>query len=136
MKRPSFLKKKEILFSAKTPREDLIIWGDRFLEEMRLHDALAFYRQAGHLEGVARIRETAIQKGDFFLFREAQDGLDPGNAAREELGLLAKNAEAAGRWHDARKAFEQLRDPKGIRRAQEGLQALMGAAVGQEAGGG
>ncbi len=136
MKRPSFLKKKEILFSAKTPREDLILWGDRFMEETRLHDALAFYRQAGHLVGVARIRETAIQRGDFFLFREALDGLDFDNADPEELGLLARNAEAAGRWHDARKAFEQLHDPEGIRRAQEGLQALMGGAVGQEAEGG
>ncbi len=136
MKWPSFLKKKEILFSAKTPREDLILWGDRFMEEMRLHDALAFYRQAGHREGLARIRETAVERGDFFLFREALDGIDLGGADPEELRLLAQRAEAAGRWQDAKRAFEQLHDPQGIRRAQEGLEALMGCSVDRDAGGG
>lgn len=135
MKWPSFLKKKELLFSTKTAREDLITWGDRFLGEMRFHDALAFYRQAGHPKGVARVRETAIERGDFFLFREALDGLDLSSADPEELGRLAQRAEAAGRWQDARKAFEQLRDPEGIRRAQEKLEVLMGATVGHGGGG-
>jgi|YNPNPStandDraft_1061719.scaffolds.fasta_scaffold00440_20 hypothetical protein len=124
MKWPSFLKKKEILFSAKTSREDLIMWGDSFFAGMRLHDALAFYRQAGHAEGVARIRQAAVERGDFFLFREASEAMDPGDANREELAGLARRAEAAGRWHDALKAFEQLQDLEGLSRARAALEAM------------
>jgi hypothetical protein len=128
MKRPTFLERKETLFSPKTRAEELVQWGDHYLREDRPHDAVAFFRQAGHGDGLRRIREMAVEQGDFFLFRETLDGMETGPAEREVMAKLAARAEMLGRWHDARKAYERLTDQPGLQRVHDALARLMGRA--------
>jgi len=90
----------------------------------RLYEAAAFYRQGNHAEGLQRIRSIAVQSGDFFLFREAEETVTASDQG-EDMHALAERAEALGRWHDARKAYERLNDQQGVQRAQESLLGLM-----------
>lgn len=120
---PNFLKKKEILFSPKTKREEAIEWGHRYFEAERLHDAAAFYRRAGYQEGMARIRAVATETGDLQLFEETLLG-EPTEETPKELRRLAMRAEELGRWSDARRAYEKLGDEVGKKRASEALSKL------------
>jgi hypothetical protein len=128
MKKLDYLEKKEILFSPKTPREELIHWGDHFLENNRLHDAVAFYRQARHEEGLERIRQIAVKEGDYQLYCEVLEGMEgvEEDAIREELSSLAKRAEELGKWHFAQKAYSRIRDNVGVKRAQKAIMSIMG----------
>ncbi len=126
MKRPGFLERKEFLFSSKTRTEELARWGERYLQEDRPHDAVGFFRQARHAHGLRRIQEMAVEQGDFFLFRETLDGMDLSPSDLENLTRLAASAEAHGRWHDAKKAYERLRDQAGLQRVQDALARLPG----------
>ncbi len=128
------MKKKEILFSPKTTRDEAIAWGDRYFDSQRLHDAAAFYRRAEHEEGMAKIREVAVETGDLQLFEETLlEGAREGVA--EELRRLAKKAEELGRWSDARRAYERLGDEVGKKRAWEALSKLLAGETQQGRGG-
>ena len=120
----NFLERKQVLFSPKTPKAEIIRWGDEYLKSDRLYEAVAFYRQAQYVEGLQRVRSMAVEAGDFFLFREAEDPMTPAKEG-EDLVALAERAEALGRWHDARKAYERLNDPQGLERAQDALRGLV-----------
>jgi hypothetical protein len=130
---PGFLERKERLFSPKTSREELIHWGDRYLEADRVHDAVAFYRQAGHEDGLKRVRERAVDDGDVMLFQEALDGMDPPDADPREWSHLARQAEAGGRWQDALKAYERLQDERGLQRVKESIRTITGSPPPEEA---
>ena len=125
MKRQFFLDRKERLFSPKTSHEELIRSGDAYLESDRLNDAVAFYRQAGHLEGLNSIRRRAVEDGDVFLFREALDGMETPEVEPDEWRRLARQAESKGRWQDALKAYQQLQDAGGVQRARGVVQRMM-----------
>lgn len=128
------MKKKEILFSSKTTEEEAVTWGDRYFEAQRLHDAAAFYRRAHHKEGLAKIREVAIETGDLQLFEETLvEGAREDVA--EKLRKLAKRAEELGRWSDARRAYERLGDEVGKKRAWEALSRLLASEPHQGPGG-
>lgn len=133
MKWPSFLERKEKLFSPKTPREELVRWGTQYLEADRVHDAVAFYRQARHQEGLKRILEQAIEEGDAFLYREALDGMDPPDADPKKWARLAQQAESKGRWQDALNAYEQLEDELGCKRVREAIRNMMGGSSPEKA---
>jgi tetratricopeptide (TPR) repeat protein len=132
MKWPNFLECKERLFSPKTSREELTRWGDIYLEADRLHDAVAFYRQAKYPDGLNRIRERAIEDGDVLLLREALNGLDSSDAEDQAWTRLAQQAESRGRWQDALKAYEYLQDERGMRRVRREIERMMGTSSPEE----
>ena len=125
MRRQFFLDRKEKLFSPKTPREELIRSGDAYLESDRLNDAVVFYRQAGHLEGLNAIRRRAVEDGDVFLFREALGGMETPEVEPDEWRRLAQQAESRGRWQDALKAYHELQDDDGVQRARGAAQRMI-----------
>jgi hypothetical protein len=120
----NFLKRKELLFSPKTPEKEWISWGDHYLEAGRLHDAAAFYGRAKYGEGLAEIRRRAVEQGNVMLFREALKGMDETEADPGEWRQLAQHAESRGRWRDALAVYERLSDAVGTKRAQKALQSL------------
>lgn len=130
MKWPKYLQQKEILFSPGTSQEELIRWGDRLFQNDRLHDAVAFYGQAKYPDGLNRVRIKAVEEGDYCLFREALDGMESPEAEPGEWSHLGAQAEASGRWHDALKAYEQLNDARGQKRAKEAIERMMAKTVG------
>lgn len=133
MKWPDFLEKKEKLFSSKTSSEEARALGDRYLDADRLHDAVAFYRRAGHWEGLARLRDLAVESGDFQLFEETTGDLE--EHTRDQLRSLARKAEELGRLSDARRAYLRLGDEVGQKRVREALARLMGKNQEQDSGG-
>ena len=90
----------------------------------RLHDAVAFYRRAGHEEGLDAIRNIAVEQGDAFLFQSAAGDADDSDDFSEQWKTLAKNAEAEGRWLNAKMAFTKCDDQVGVKRMQSAVDAL------------
>jgi hypothetical protein len=131
LKLHNYLVKKEILFAPETSKEELIRCGDQLLEARCLHDAVSFYAQAGHVDGLKVVRRMAIEEGDFCLFRETLEGVEGQTAEPQAWSRLAEQAEAAGRWHDAIKAYNQCRDEKGLKRAKQGLERIMSGISSQ-----
>ena len=62
-----YLNKRGMLYSPKTSVEVLIRVGDEFLEGELYSDALDFYEQAQHTEGIQKIKAQALKVGDTFL---------------------------------------------------------------------
>lgn len=133
MKLPDFLEKKEKLFSPKTTQEEARIWGDKYREAQRLHDAAAFYRRAQYQEGLAGLREVAVESGDFQLFEETIQGQQEDWS--QEVANLARAAEARGRWSDAKRAYMFLGDEVGLKRAKAALERILGKETGKDPGG-
>jgi hypothetical protein len=133
MKLPDFLEKKEKLFSPKTTREEARTWGDRYREAQRIHDAVAFYLRAGYKEGLAVLRQEAVESGDFQLFEET---LQPQQEDwTQELRSLARTAEEKGRWNDAKRAYAFLGDELGLKRVKAALEGILGKEPPKEPGG-
>lgn len=121
------------MFSPKITREEARTWGDRYREAQRFHDATAFYRRAGHWEGLAGLRELAVEAGDLQLFEETLESLEDEHT--QELRRLVRKAEEKGRWNDAKRGYARLGDELGLRRAQAALEEILGASKQKEPGG-
>lgn len=74
-KLPNYRLKQKILYIDKTSAASLISYGDLYLEEGALSDALDFYAKAGHNTGLQKIKELALTNGDTFLFQGATKAL-------------------------------------------------------------
>jgi tetratricopeptide (TPR) repeat protein len=72
---PDYKKKQRLLYVDKTPAKTLSDFGNRYMEEGRLHDAWEFYQRAGDREAMARIAALAEESGDVMLFQQAHKAL-------------------------------------------------------------
>lgn len=104
-KLPTYLKKQKLLYLKETPAEVLINLGNQFFEQARFMDALDFYHKCHNTEGLQRIRQVAMEQGDFFLFQKLieMQGENPPPATWEKLG---EQAMSLGKYLFALKAFE------------------------------
>lgn len=105
-KLPDYRLKQKILYIDKTSAETLIRYGDLYLEENVLSDALDFYLKAGHATGLQKIKELALQGGDTFLFQRASKALniEPGHTDWENI---ARRAMELKKYCFARYALEK-----------------------------
>jgi hypothetical protein len=105
-KLPDYRLKQKILYIDKTPVATLIHYGDLFLEEGALSDALEFYTRGGHQAGLTKIKEIASENGDTFLFNGAARalGIDPRPADWEKI---ARRAMELKKFSFAKKALEK-----------------------------
>lgn len=126
---PDPLKRRDILYGKDTPAEVLREYGDLYLRDGKPNDAVEFFGQARHTEGLRRIRHMAVDEGDLFLFSRAvellQDEVSP-----EEWRNLGNKALEKGKLHFALKSFEKIGDREGI----EGARARLNAARGNDKG--
>jgi len=112
------LKRRLVLYGKDTARETLIYYGDLYLQEGRLNDAVEFYGRAGHREGLLRIKEWALQNGDAFLLEQVEVFL--GEEIPEGVWVeLGKKAKELGKYAFAQKAFARARDMEALREVQE-----------------
>lgn len=99
------MEKRDIFNKTGVSREDLLLWGDDFLEEGALSDAIDFYARANSTgddssssarEALEKIRNLAMEEGDLFLFTKVSRALarepDP-----DELKSLAEHAGRLGK---------------------------------------
>ncbi len=105
-KLPDYRLKQKILYIDKTSAETLIRYGNLYLEENVLSDALDFYFKAGHTDGLHKIKELALQSGDTFLFQRAAKALnlELKSTDWEKVGLRATELK---KYLFARQALEK-----------------------------
>jgi hypothetical protein len=107
---PDPLNRREILYGPDTGTEKLVEYARAYEEAGKVDEALQFYTQAGDRDGLARVKNRAIDSGDAFLLkavaRALPDLVDEGDwksliASAEKLGkqLYAEQARAALEGH-------------------------------------
>jgi hypothetical protein len=106
---PDYQEKQKILYIDRRSAEELIVYGDRSLEEDCIFDALEFYQKAKHMPGLQKILEAAISIGDTMLFEQTVRALRREYLA-EEWNRLGQRAFALKKYTFARHAFEQVGD--------------------------
>ena len=74
-KLPDYRLKQKILYIDKTSPETLVRYGDSYLEENALSDALEFYIRAEHAAGLENIKNISMDQGDVFLYQSASRAL-------------------------------------------------------------
>ena len=70
-KMPDYRLKQKILYIEKVNPNVLQNYGDMFLEEGFLPDALDFYQKANYNSGMQKIKDIAFDRGDVMLFQQA-----------------------------------------------------------------
>jgi hypothetical protein len=68
---PDYRLKQKILYIEKVNPNVLQNYGDMFLEEGFLPDALDFYQKANYNSGMQIIKDIAFDRGDVMLFQQA-----------------------------------------------------------------
>jgi hypothetical protein len=69
-KLPNYQEKQHILYIKHNPDKDLIAYGDAFLEEGKISDAIDFYQKANYVQGLEKIKGMAEQSGDVMLLQQ------------------------------------------------------------------
>lgn len=103
---PGFAKKRKILFSNKTSKDELIRVGRAFAAELRFEDAIEFFARASATEEIEKIAETAREMADVSLYMRSMRVLKR-PLAPEICVELAEKALAAGRPSMALVAYRE-----------------------------
>lgn len=103
---PDYKKKQQLLYTEQRSINELIAYGDAFLKEARISDAIEFYQKAHHEAGLKTIKETAIKIGDTMLLSQACKALDQA-PSDEDWKLIGNNARELKKYRFAMHAFEQ-----------------------------
>lgn len=74
-KLPDYRLKQKILYIDKVNPNVLKNYGDMFLEEGLLSDALDFYQKENNNSGMQKIKDIAFDRGDVMLFQQAAKAL-------------------------------------------------------------
>jgi hypothetical protein len=114
----SFIKKRELLFSAQTPPAALKMRGRELLEQGLFDDALEFFIKAQDHEGMEKILEECRRTGDAFTFEATLRALGRA-AAREEWERMAQTALDSGQLWFAYRAFEKADNQAGLQKVRE-----------------
>ena len=69
-KLPNYQEKQHILYIKHHPDKDLIAYGDAFLEEGKISDAIDFYQKANYVQGLEKIKGMAELSGDVMLLQQ------------------------------------------------------------------
>jgi hypothetical protein len=124
-KLPDYRLRQKILYIDQTSAENLIRYGDLYLESGAVSDALDFYAKAAHTEGLEKIRQITFENGDVFLFQRVAKALhvepDP-----SDWKAIAGRAIEHQYFSFARHALEIINDT-------EGIKALAGMMKAEEA---
>ncbi|HOW57889.1 MAG TPA: hypothetical protein PKZ12_07790, partial [Smithellaceae bacterium] len=64
---PDYRSKQKILYVDNTPADELVRFGDMFLADGIISDALDFYAKAKNTSGIQRIKQLALASGDVML---------------------------------------------------------------------
>ncbi len=69
-KLPNYQEKQHILYIKHHSEKDLIAYGDAFLEEGKISDAIDFYQKANYIAGLEKIKGMAELSGDVMLLQQ------------------------------------------------------------------
>jgi hypothetical protein len=106
-KLPDYNLKQKILYIDKTAPGTLTGYGDLYLAEGALSDALDFYARAANRPGMQKIKDLAAESGDTFLFQNAAKTL--GDELQDtDWEKLVRRAAGQGKYLFARRALEKI----------------------------
>jgi len=105
---PDYQKKQQILYIKATPKETLIAYGDGYLAEGRIPDAVEFYTRAKYIPGLNRLKTMAAESGDAMMFQQVLKALNE-TANDNEWKTLGEAALSGGKYVFAMYAFEKGR---------------------------
>ena len=104
---PDYRLKQKLLYIDKIDPGSLQSYGDSFLEEGRIPEALDFYIRANNSSGLQKIKEIALNTGDVMMFGQAAKALNLELKPAEWEGIGKKAIELKKylfAWHALEKA--------------------------------
>jgi len=103
---PDYRLKQKILYLDKTSPDDLIRYGNLFLEAGAYSDALDFFQKSNNNEGIQKIKNIAYDSGDVMLFQRAAKALNM-ELSSLEWENIGKKAMELKKYFFARHALEK-----------------------------
>jgi hypothetical protein len=117
-KLPNYQEKQHILYIKRPFEKDLIAYGDAFLEEGKISDAIDFYQKANYVQGLETIKGMAEQSGDAMLLQQVLKALKqtiPG----ESWNTIGERALKVKKYMFALYAFEKGSNDAMVGRVKE-----------------
>ncbi len=110
LRRLSTLQKRALLHAPDTPRDKLLAYAEKYLEEGYLYEALEFFEKAREQSGLDRVRDAAVAEGDATLLGWiARNGL--AQVTADHWRMAGENAQKAGKVYYADAAFQRASRP-------------------------
>ncbi len=117
----SCLKKRDLLNSTKGDVSELREYGESYLREDRLSDAIDFFEEAQHIEGLTQLKDRCAAEGDYFLFLRLAKILGE-SPTKQEWTHLGDNAMALNKLFFARSAYLEADHHEEVARVEKLLQ--------------
>jgi hypothetical protein len=105
-KLPNYQEKQHILYMKRHSEKDLIVYGDAFLEEGKISDAIDFYQKANYVQGLATIKDMAERSADVMLLQQVLKPLKQ-TIPEETWNAIGKRALELKKYLFALYAFEK-----------------------------
>jgi hypothetical protein len=112
-KQLDYRQKQKMLYVDKINQNSLQNYGDSFLEEGLLPDALDFYQRANHQDGLKKIKDMAFESGDVMLFQQAAKVLNL-EIKPMDWESIAQKAMSFKKYLFARHALEKANNEEGL----------------------
>jgi capsule polysaccharide modification protein KpsS len=112
-KLPDYRLKQKILYVDNTSTDVLRNFGNLFLEEGCVSDALDFYLKAKHVEGIQKIKEMALNTGDVMLFQRAAKSLNM-EIKQADWEIISQKAISLKKYGFAKYALEKANNQEDL----------------------
>ncbi len=123
------IEKRDMLALRKVPKEVLIGYGDDYLEQEMLYDAMEFYKSAEHLEGLEHVKRKGVELGNVGALSWL-DGYGMIRIEEADWRAAAESAERAGKLAYAELAFRKAGDEE----RADGISGQVGPDDGNPSG--
>ena len=94
-------------------------YGDMFFEAQRYNDAIDFYARDGLKDGLRRVKDVALESGDYFLLKRISNLL-PDEVGEQDWEKLAISAESHGKLNFAIWAKKEYKKQGALEEVHEG----------------
>jgi hypothetical protein len=115
---PNYQEKQHVLYIKRPSEKDLIAYGDAFLEEGKISDAIDFYQKANYVQGLETIKGMAERSGDVMLLQQVLKPLRQ-TIPEETWNIIGERALKAKKHLFAFYAFEKGNNDAMVARIKE-----------------
>jgi len=112
-KLPDYRLKQKILYMDNTSPDVLQNYGNLFLEEGCVSDALDFYQKVKHAEGIQKIKDMALNAGDVMLFQHAAKALNM-EIKQADWESISQKAISLKKYNFAKYALGKANNQEGL----------------------
>ena len=116
------LKKRDLLHNPQAGSSELSQYGQEYLRQDRVVDALDFFEKAGDMEGVRQVREVSIKVGEPFLLQQTSKLLAE-KIPSEVWERVGEKVLSEGRLYQALTAFKALQNENKIQEIESRMKS-------------